>query len=65
MDDSPMQEMSGMDCGETRRSPVITTARRKELMTLANKLAEEVERLTKPHERCLLRRMTEMLVERE
>jgi hypothetical protein len=45
-----------------RRQP-ITTSRRKELLSLAVKLAEEIEARTKVHERCLLDRMLDNLVE--
>lgn len=42
--------------------PPITSQRRRELLKFAVELADQVERATKPHERCLLRRMTESLL---
>lgn len=59
-DMEPKAFMAGGDC---RREPVITSRRRRELMAFAEELATWVEKKTLKHERCLLRRMTEQLLE--
>ncbi len=45
--------------------PRITSTRRRELMAFAAHLAEVVEAKIKKHERCLLRRMVENLMEND
>lgn len=42
---------------------IITFNRRKELQALAAFLAEHIDEKTKPHERCLLRKMVECIID--
>ena len=63
-----MQEATMQDCDgpslftKRRRDNMISSQRRKELLSLAVKLAEEVEEKTESYERCLLRNMVENLL---
>jgi hypothetical protein len=47
---------------ERRRPAEIGLGRRRELMHLANEIAELALSRTEPHERCMLRAMVDMLV---
>lgn len=51
-----------MEMGERMRRRVIDHKRRLQLQHFANKIAADVMENTKPHERCLLRRMVENLL---
>lgn len=52
----------GMEPPTCSRDPATDHARRKELMQLADTIAVLVEGSTHPRERCMLRRMVEMLL---
>ena len=63
--DAPMgmsEAMMGMNEARQRRNRTISHDRRVELAHLAERMAMDVLERTKPHERCLLRRMVENLM---
>jgi hypothetical protein len=47
---------------ERRRPPEVSFGRRRELLALANEIAELALSRTQPHERCMLRAMVDTLV---